>query len=156
MLAQNVQQILSDFWRQFGDIVWYYRLCVRFVAFLLSNIESMLCSKSVSAGLAIWDYQGILYYMEVIQSDLHFLCVWSSQLRQDRSWIRLRQDWSWIQPANATKSRSDIWKVIDIVNTFCGCSFFIVIVQNTHHSRFDIVLFDQKLVTAFLLKSGSN
>jgi len=28
MLAQNVQQILSDFWRQFGDIVWYYRLCV--------------------------------------------------------------------------------------------------------------------------------
>jgi len=29
---------------------------VRFVAFLLSNIDSMLCSKSVSAGLAIWVY----------------------------------------------------------------------------------------------------
>jgi len=27
---------------------------MRFVAFLLSNIDSMLCSKSVSAGLAIW------------------------------------------------------------------------------------------------------
>jgi len=59
MLVQNVQQVLSDFWRQFGDIVWYYRLCMRFVAFLLSNIDSMLCLKSVSAGLAIWEISSI-------------------------------------------------------------------------------------------------
>jgi len=30
------------------------RFCVRFVAFLLSNIASILCSKSVSTGLVIW------------------------------------------------------------------------------------------------------
>jgi len=28
---------------------------MRFIAFLLSNIDSIFCSKSISAGLAIWD-----------------------------------------------------------------------------------------------------
>jgi len=35
-----------------GDIVWYYRFCMKFVAFLLSNAGSMLISKSLQAWLS--------------------------------------------------------------------------------------------------------
>jgi len=48
---------MSDRFCQISDgslvISLHYKLCMKFVAFLLLNID-MLCSKSVSAGLAIW------------------------------------------------------------------------------------------------------
>jgi len=52
MLAWNIQQFyqISD-----GSLATSFDITdfVKFVAFLLSNVGSMLCSKSVSADLAI-------------------------------------------------------------------------------------------------------
>jgi len=62
---------------------------MRFVVFLLSNIDSMLCSKSVSAGLAIWDIKfckflqnlsdflyKVKYFSEILKENLYLF--WNS------------------------------------------------------------------------------
>jgi len=76
-----------------------------------------------------------VYYIE-LPDQIYIFCEKSSQGKIGRESSQQKQ-----RPNQIKIENLETWKIINVVNTFCGCSFTIIIVRNSHNSRFDTVLF---------------